>query len=77
MYARMNDDSLRRDSDIFELFKKPVKKRSLRTIHELTLGVGNVYRHPRIPEDRIKNARLSGVYGVDITKVLFEKLKFD
>ncbi len=77
VYAQMNAKSLVRYSDLFEFFKKPIERRSFRTIHELTLGVGNVYTHPRIPEDRIKKAYLSGVYGIDISKIHFDAMKFD
>lgn len=77
VYALVNAKYLRRYAHLFEFFKKPINKRSLKTIQELTLGVGNVYRHPRIPADRIKNARLNGVYGVDITNARLEKLNFD
>ncbi|MEE9594054.1 MAG: hypothetical protein V3V92_01500 [Candidatus Hydrothermarchaeales archaeon] len=76
-FAKMNAGSLQLYFDLFKFFKKPVAERSFETIHELTRGVDKVYTHPRIPKDRIKNARLTGVYGVDIKNVAFEKLEFD
>jgi len=74
VYANMNAASLGGYSNLFDFFKTPVEERSFETIEEQTLGVGNVYTHPQIPKDRIKNARLNGVFGVDIKNVVFEKL---
>lgn len=75
VFSRTNAAFLSRFADLFEFFRQPVEKRPFKTIQDLTLGVGNVYRHPSIPEERIRNAFLSGIYGVEITRVLLEKLE--
>ncbi len=76
VFSEMNSAYLSRYIDLFEFFRQPVRERPFKTILELTLGAGDVYMHPRISEERIRDAYLSGIYGVDLTKVLLEKMEF-
>ncbi len=74
VYAFDNKESLRRYADLLGFFHSPVGEREKDRTHEMALGVENVYASPKIPEERVRNARLSGVYGVDISDVVFEPM---
>ncbi len=75
VYALDNEEQLRRYSKVFEFFSKPVVERGEREIHELAVGAENVYVHPKIPEERIRLAKLTDVLGVDISRIAFEPMR--
>lgn len=74
VYALSNKDSLGRYAKLFEFFHLPLEDREEKMVQEMTLEVGDVYVNPKIPEERVRSARLTGVYEVDISKIIFEPI---
>lgn len=74
IYSMDNAERLKRYAEIFEFFQRPMGERGEREIHDLAVGAENVYVHPKIPEERIRSARLGGVWAVDISRIAFEPM---